>query len=374
MAKVLFLYVSAGFGHRKVAEAVYKELALRRESGVELEIFDALEKTNFLFRNSYSSLYHWMVMHASWLWGFCFSLTSAPLIYPMISPVRTIWNWFQSFVLRRYLEQGQYDHIIFTHFFPAEVCATLKRKGKIKSNLITIVTDVIPHRVWINPGTDHFWVMAEESAKVLMANGVRQDQIQIKGIPVSTHFLEPVDRAVIRRKLELDEHRLTVLFTGGSFGMGPTEEVLHSFSEIKDKVQAIVVCGQNKILLHTLNSQTFSFPVRLLGFVDNMHELMSASDLMVAKPGGATTCESLIKGLPMIMASPIPGQETQNADWLDSHRAAFKVNHPHKITTIVKHMVHNADSLTLVRNAIKTIAKPNAAKDLADFILKRIHS
>ncbi len=374
MAKVLFLYVSAGFGHRKVAEAVYQELALRREKGVELEIFDALEKTNFLFRNSYPSFYHWMVMHASWLWGFCFSLTGASFVYPLISPLRTLWNWFQSFELRRYLQQGQYDYIIFTHFFPAEVCATLKRRGKIKSNLITIVTDVMPHRVWINPGTDHFWVMAEESAKILTARGVHPNQIHIKGIPVSTHFLEPIDRSMILKKLELDEHRLTVLFSGGSFGMGPTEEVLNSFSEIKDKVQAIVVCGQNRALLHTLNSKKFSFPVRLLEFIDNMHELMSASDLLVAKPGGATTCESLIKGLPMIMASPIPGQETQNADWLDSCRAAFKVNHSSKITTIVKHMVHNPASLVLVKNAINTIAKPNATKDFVDFILKQTHS
>ena len=371
MAKALFLYVNAGFGHRKVAEAVYRELALRREDGLELEIFDALQKTNFLFQSSYSSLYHWMVMRASWLWGFCFSLTGAPFIYPLISPLRTIWNWFQSFELRRYLQEGKYDHIIFTHFFPAEVCATLKRKGKIKSNLITIVTDVIPHRVWINPGTDHFWVMAEESAKILTARGVHPNQIHIKGIPISTHFLEPVDRAAIRKKLELKEHRLTVLFSGGSFGMGPTEEVLNSFSELKDKVQAIVVCGQNKILLHALNSKKFSFPVRLFGFVENMHELMSASDLLVAKPGGATTCESLVKGLPMIMTSPIPGQESQNAEWLASHRAAFKVTSPSEITTIVKRMAQNPESLELVRSAIQTIAKPNATKDLADFILKQ---
>lgn len=368
-SKVLFLYVNAGYGHRKVAEAVYQELSKRR-NGHQIEIFDALEKTNFIFEKSYSALYHQMVMHASWLWAFLFSLTSYPFIYPVISPLRTAWNWLQSFHLRKYIQAGNYDYIVFTHFFPAEVCATLKRTGRIKAKLLTIVTDVIPHRVWANSGTDYYWIMADESAKTLMNYGVERDKIYVKGIPVSADFMTRLNPQSIRKKLELREGRLTILFSSGSFGMGPTEEVLASFNELKDQIQAIVICGKNKVLLHQLNNRTFPFPIRLFGFVDNMPELMSASDLLIAKPGGATMCESLAENLPMIMTSPIPGQESHNADWLSMHQAAFKVKNPSEIKDIVKGIIQNPKLLESMKVAVQKLAKPKAAKDLADAIIR----
>lgn len=365
MAKILFLYVNAGYGHRKVAEAVYQELT-GRPGNHQVEIFDALAKTNPVFEKSYPILYYWMVVHATCIWTFFFSLTNEPWIYPLISPLRTLWNGFQSFPLRKYIEAGNYDSVIFTHFFPAEVCATLKRRGKIKARLFTIVTDVIPHRVWANRETDDYWVMADESAKILTNYGVSKEKIHIKGIPVASDFLKPVDSKTIRKKLGLNEDRLTILFSSGSFGMGPTEAVLDSFSELRNDIQVIVVCGNNKVLLHHLNNQSFLFPIRLFGFVDNIHELMSASDLLIAKPGGSTTCESLVKGLPMIMMAPIPGQESHNADWLASHVAAFKIKDSKEINEVIKQVLAEPIRLESMRNAIRRIAKPQAAKDLAD--------
>ncbi len=374
MVKVLLLYVNAGYGHRKVAEAAAQELKARNGKRLEVEIFDALEKTNFLFKNSYSELYFRMVKHTPWLWALFFSISNSAYVYPVIAPLRTAWNWLQSFSLRKYLGEKNYDYIIFTHFFPAEVSATMKRNGKIQSKLVTIVTDVIPHRVWVNPGTDYFWVMSDESAKALTEYGVSAGQIHIKGIPVSADFTRPIDCAAVRKKLDLDQNRLTILFSSGSFGMGPTEEVLDTFSQFGDRIQVIVVCGQNKYLLQRLNSRQFPFKIRIFGFVDNMPELMSASDLLVAKPGGATMCESLVKHLPMIMTSPIPGQETHNAEWLTAHGAAFQIKDAYEIKDIVKRVVQNPQVLDSVRSAIKTIAKPQAAADLADSILSGFKS
>lgn len=372
MTKILFLYVDAGYGHRKVAEAACEELRSKNLDAIQIEIFDALKKTNTSFNKMYPQIYHWSVVHAPWLWGFFFSLTNSPVIYALISPLRTIWNWFQSSDLRNYIERENFDVIVFTHFFPAEVCAHLKKCGKITSTLITIVTDVIPHQVWINPGTDIYWVMADESAQKLMKHGVTPDKIQIKGIPVSSRFSQSVDQTAIRKKIGLNENRLTVLLTSGSFGIGPTEKVLNSFSQFKDQIQVIVVCGQNKVLFETLSKQIFSFPVKTLGFVDNMHELMSVSDLLIAKPGGATTCESLIKGLPMIMTSPIPGQEEENAKWLLAHQAALATSDLTEIKNLVSRTIADPTILESLRSKIKGIAKANATKDIADFISQTV--
>ena len=51
---------------------------------------------------------------------------------------------------------------------------------------------------------------------------------------------------------------------------------------------------------------------------------MTAADLVVTKPGGLSVSECLAKRRPMLLVSPIPGQEERNADYLLESGAAIK--------------------------------------------------
>src|SRR3990167_4267396 len=133
MTKVLLLYVEAGHGHRKVAEAIAEELKSRNFPELHIEVLDALAKTNKLFQKSYPQIYYQLVVLVPWLWGFFYHLINLRWVYFFISPLRSIWNWLQSKKLREYVKTKRFDFILFTHFFPAEVCASLKRKGDLDS-------------------------------------------------------------------------------------------------------------------------------------------------------------------------------------------------------------------------------------------------
>jgi len=368
--KVLICHAEAGHGHRKVAEAI-EEAIKKKDASVSVEVLDALTKTPKSFAWSYPLIYFWSVMHIPWLWGAFFFLTNASFIYFFVRPFRSFWNHMQSARLRAYVIQGKYDVILFTHFFSAEVCATLKRRGKLTSKLITVVTDVIPHQVWQNNGTDIYWVMAENSKSALMSRGIDEKRIYAKGIPVNDIFLKQLPPDELKASLGLSSERLTVLFTSGSFGLGPIQELLLLLNQWKTAVQAIVICGNNENLLKTLRAQEshYEYPVQLHGFIHNMHEMMDASDIMFAKPGGATMCESLVKDLPMIIVSIIPGQETFNAEWLLESEAAFKMNTVDDVDQIMKRVMGDKRSLENMRMALRKIAKPNAARDIASFVL-----
>ncbi len=372
MKKILILHVEAGYGHKKVAESIAEAFRAMKRSDLTIEIADALDRTNPSFKKSYPRIYFQMVKWAPWLWGWFYYGTNHPWVTMLMRPFRRFWNWINSKALENWLCQQQFDVIVFTHFFPAEVCASLKREGKLRSLLVTVVTDVIPHSVWQNEGTDVYWVMADESREALLRRDPMLTQIEVKGIPISSIFSAPVDAAQTRSKLGLSNNRFTILLTSGSFGIGPTEQILTLLNQWKDKIQAIVVCGQNKKLYQNLNGKKFSFPLVLLGFVNNMHELMSVSDLMFAKPGGATMCESLAKNLPMLMMSPIPGQETYNARWLVRHGAAFELRTPDDITKIMPKIFGAPEFVSSLRAAILSIAKPNASRDLVDYILDKL--
>jgi processive 1,2-diacylglycerol beta-glucosyltransferase len=370
MIRILALYANAGHGHRKAAEAVLEEVLDGQHKNISREVKDALNYTPASFRYCYPRVYYWMVKRAPWLWGLFFYGTDLAWLYPIIRPIRSFWNRIQSFGLRSYLKNENFDVILFTHFFPAEVCAAMKRKKELASTLITIVTDVIPHHVWQNPGTDHYWVMGKESQAALVKMGEPQERVHVEGIPISRKFLKQRRKADMRKNLGLEQNRFTLLFTSGSFGLGKTEAILESLSPLQGTLQTIVVCGNNDALRAKLKSNQYPFPALILGFVDNMDELMSASDLMIAKAGGITTCESLALNLPIAISESIPGQETGNATWLLERGVAVELSGPSAAVDLVTKFSSNQEVISQVKRNILGAAKPRSAKTLIEFILK----
>ena len=96
---------------------------------------------------------------------------------------------------------------------------------------------------------------------------------------------------------------------------------------------------------------------------------MEASELLIAKSGGVTSTESLIKGIPMVVMSPIPGQETRNAALLRARNASFFMERPSNIEVIVRAILENPGLLKEKKIAMAGLAKPHAAEDLVSFIL-----
>lgn len=374
MTSTLILYANAGHGHRKVAEAIREALESKKSSELKCELHDALDFTPKTFKFFYPRLYFAIVKWAPSLWAAFYYLTANKCLYGAIRPLREIWNGIQSRKLAGYLCARNFDCILVTHFFAAEVASRLKRQGKIKSTIITVVTDTIPHWVWVNRGTDVYWVLADESRKALLAMGISESQIKAQGIPVSRQFVSPPDPSKVKKELGLDQNRITLLFTSGSFGLGPTQMILKSLEPFQAKIQAIVVCGTNAKLKEELGHKSYGFKVQVLGFVNNMPELMSASDLIIAKPGGATMCEALVSNLLMLLTNGIPGQEDGNERYLIAHGAAIKLKHFSEAQAVIKRFIEHPSELTEMKNKIKQIAKPEAAAKLADFVNFACHS
>jgi processive 1,2-diacylglycerol beta-glucosyltransferase len=366
--KIFILHATAGQGHTKAAEALAEELKARDLH--EVRLIDALHQASAVFGKSYGPGYFWLVKYVPWLWGFFYHLTDNWVPPPIMTFLRSTHNHFHSRDLEALLVRENPDVIITTHFYPAEVVARLKNRGHLRSRLIVVVTDFLVHRFWVNPGADLYVGMMEETREDLSRLGVPRERILTLGIPISAKFLPPVDRNEIRRRLRLEEGRFTVLITSGSFGSGPIREAVLRLQAYSDKIQVIVVCGINRRLEEDLRALQISYPLAVLGFVDNMHELMSASDVVVSRSSGLTTCESLVKRLPLIIISKIPGQEFFNAEVLRKRAAAFEVRDPAHIAPLIGEILSDPARLNEVRRNIAALARPRAARDIVDEALK----
>jgi processive 1,2-diacylglycerol beta-glucosyltransferase len=367
--KIDIIHATAGEGHRKIAMAVEDGLKRLGRSDLQVRLINSLDYTDATFQKTYAPLYYWSARNAAGLWGFFYELLDHAWIYQLIRPLRSLTNSLHAKKLLEDIIQNQPDVIVSTHFLSPEILGRAKLKGLIRSKMITVITDFYPHTVWVNPGTDQYWVMADETKQDLIRRGVPAGIITVGGIPILPTFKPMGKKAEIRKKYGLEENRFTVLLTSGSFGLGPQEAILEELKAFKDKVQCFVVCANNKELKAILESKVYPFPVKIFGFIDFMPDLMEASDLMVAKSGGSTTSEALTKGVVMVVMAPIPGQETRNVKLLKIRDAAYFLNDPHEIHAIVKGILDDPSSLQKKRAAIARLAKPDASEDLVKMIL-----
>jgi processive 1,2-diacylglycerol beta-glucosyltransferase len=142
--------------------------------------------------------------------------------------------------------------------------------------------------------------------------------------------------------------------------MGPVGEILAALNEVRTPFQALVVSGRNVELRRDLGARDYRYPLRVLGFVHNMHELMGVADLVLTKPGGLTTSEALALGRPLFILNPIPGQEAANSDFLLERGAAAKVNRTEDLPFRIEQLL-DSRKLKAMARAAKGLGRPMAA-------------
>ncbi len=351
--KILVIHATAGAGHMKAAEAVYD--GIRADPSHDAVMVDALDYTNAFFRASYRKTYSFVVSHLAWLWGFAFWLMDRRFVQPAVRLLRRAVNGLNARRLAAYLEAEHFDAVIATHFLANERAGRLKAGKKISSRLVCVVTDYDVHRIWLAPSVDCYAVATPFTKDKLVSMGVNPARISVTGIPVNGKFLEPLDRLSLCAKLGLED-RFTALVATGSFGFPSIERVI---GHIRDR-QVIVICGHNRALFENLQKKNQK-NVKIFGLVDNMHELMTVSDVMVTKPGGLSIAEALVKGLALIFFSPIPGQETNNirvlqAQGVGKSRLTFK-----EMAEEIEKLAKDSSYRSRVKEKTRTLGRPDAA-------------
>jgi processive 1,2-diacylglycerol beta-glucosyltransferase len=367
--KILIIYATAGIGHKKASMAVKKAYEEMNMPDTEVTLIDALDYTNNFFKWSYLQAYLLMVNKLPTFWGLCYYLTDNSFVDLFVSGLRRINNWANSKKLVNLVLDMKPDVIISTHFFASEVIADLKKKGVVQSKLVTVVTDYRIHSWWIAEGTDYYIVASDDVRGELESRKVDPSIIKVMGIPIEPVFSRHLDRTGIFKATGLRDDLFTILVIGGGFGVGPIEGIVNVIAGIQRNLQAVVVCGRNEELVKKIEQLKIDLKlnIKVTGFIDNVYEYMEISDILISKSGGITVSESLAKDIPMVIISPIIGQETANCNFLIKNKAAIKVNRLEDLGAALEGLINNPVKLDAMKESIKRIKKPNSAHDVARF-------
>jgi processive 1,2-diacylglycerol beta-glucosyltransferase len=369
LQKILILSASVGNGHTRAAQALEKAFR-QKNAATEIRHEDTLDFTNPLFRQIYGKSYIDLVNNAPEILGWMYEQFDEPWKNEkrrlFIEKLNT-----QPFV--KMVREYNPDWIVCTHFLPAEIISDLKTKGKLNSPLAIVVTDFDLHALWLCRNYERYFVALDETKYYLETLGFPSEKISVTGIPIDPIFAQAKDKRAMREKYNLDADKPTIILSAGGFGVGRIEILLKSLQTIKQPVQILAMCGRNEELKNKLaqmpqtNENARIVPV---GFTTEMDEYMSASDLVVGKPGGLTTCEALAKGLIFVIVNPIPGQEERNSDHLLENGAAIRSNNPATLGYKIEQLLRDRTRFNSMRDNAFRFAAPHAANQIVESLLQ----
>ncbi|MEN6495220.1 MAG: glycosyltransferase [Thermoguttaceae bacterium] len=369
--RILVLSASVGAGHLRAAEAV--TLALRQLAPeATVANVDVLDYTNAAFRKLYARAYLDLVNQAPYLLGYFYDLMDQPTSAEhKRDRLRVLVERLNLRALLRFLKAEPWDIVVNAHFLPAEMIAALRKREELTTPQLTVTTDFETHRLWVNQPCDHYFTATEEGAINLQHWGVPAGDITVSGIPIHPAFSQPKDRCECLASQGLEGKRPVVLQLAGGFGVGPVEQLFASLLALDVPLELVVVAGRNEELKARLEKivPPAQHRVKVLGFTTQMDELMAVADLVVSKPGGLTTSETLARGAAMVVVNPIPGQESRNSDYLLENGAAVKINNlatlPYKLTQLLR----DPQRLAGLKANARRLGKPQAAFTVARMAL-----
>lgn len=374
--RVLVISASTGNGHLSVAYAVEQALCA---SEYEVMVVDALDHCPRGFRSWYRGGYELLVRRKPEMWGQLYRMSDH---IGLSFRLQSVVDQLIMSRLDRLVQRFEPDWILCTHSLPQPRLALLRaRTGAFRIGVI--VTDFYPHAMWLRGEPDQYFVPGEWTRDILEARqkGV-SGQVSVTGIPTDARFAHRENHAqirhAVRKEMGLREDLPTLLLTAGGIGGGPLLEVAQIIASLPCQSQVVVVCGRNQETFQLLNAQKqelmasgrVTFHIEGYVPIERMASLMHTCDLMVSKPGGVTTAESLASGCPMIVYAPlmIPGQEEDNAEVLQRTGAGDIARTPDELSQLLTKVLFSPAILERMRHNTHKLARPNAGTTIADLL------
>lgn len=285
-----------------------------------------------------------------------------------VGPFRAWVHQFTAGNLRGLMQELRPDIVVCTHAFPCGVMAEYKKQFADSPPVFGVVTDFVVHAFWIHKNIEGYAVATEEMRRALIARGVPGERIVVSGIPVKGAFgsVTP-DRDALKERLGLPRDRRIVLMMGGGLGIGPLETMMRALRSVAEPICAVAIVGRSKRAEQKVleYAHHVGYPVRVERFVNNVHEYMHACDVLITKPGGLTSSEALAARIPLVLFKPLPGQEERNTRYLVQRRAALRAKTERDLARTLQIVLGTPGRLEQMRAAMQSLAKPDAAAEIA---------
>lgn len=369
--KVLILSTGTGEGHNSAGKAVLEQF---RKRGIPCEMADVLGFASERAASYGKRIYVWSTVKATKVFKGAYKAGRAITSSRRKSPVYYA-NALYAEKLYHYIVDNGYDTIVMPHLFPAEALTYMLRKHGCRPDIRTyfVGTDYTCIPFTEETEADYYFIAHEELTEEYVKKGIAPEKLVPTGIPVSDRFRSLPSREEARESLGMNPEGHCILVMTGSMGYGKIENLVRALvSRMDGGDNVYILGGSNEKLKARLRESYREDPrVRVLDYTDRTAEYLAAADLLFTKPGGLTSTEAAVAGIPLAHTRPIPGCEDCNQAFYNAHGMSLSADSEEKLVEAAMELLSQPKACRQMIERQHQVINGNAARDICDFILRQ---
>jgi UDP-N-acetylglucosamine:LPS N-acetylglucosamine transferase len=370
MKRIDIYTIDIGGGHIAPAEAIKEQFALLGHEDLEVRVVNiALQLGARLMRTIYKSYWN-LALHYPPLINAFYSGADNPFGIKMFDRLLGI-SILPRF--KRYLDREKPDLIVSTYFSFTHYLELFKRLHQIDATCVILNPEPFDaHFIWFSPAFDWSMVFSKKSFDEIVEKGIPGKRVKVFPFPINPLFAKrPESKQDLRRSLGIAVEPFTFLFFFGAEGRGPARKYLDAMAARGINAQVIVVCGKNKKLLAEMEQAAAHIGggIRIVarGFINDLPEYISASDIVVGKSGPNQVFESLIQERPIVISSYL-ANERQTSDWVIANGLGWLCRTDEQFGMLAARLVAHPELIVRCERNIRAIGLRSGTPEICEFL------
>ncbi len=373
--KILIISSDTGGGHRSAAAAISDGLnKFWKGKSPVVRVIKAVEESHHI-TEKLVNVYNWVLKNKQhWMKYLYWAMNK-------IRPeTREFFHKRCIGYVRDQFEKWCPHVVVSVHPLTQHIFGRILRELSLSEQvpLVTVVTDPCYGfwKGWACDDVSLYLVANEDARDQLLDYGVSPEKIKISGMPVNPKFheVDEKDAQEARRIYGLDPDKFTVFVNAGWVGGGNIPQIFKELVRGELDVQAIFLAGKNEELRLEAEeiARTAKFPVKVIGYSNEIEKLMQSANVMVSKLGGLTTFEALACRLPIIAdatTEPMP-QEAGTVQLLQKRGAGILLHRSTDIVPTIQNLLANNGDYSRMKAATAGMTMPNST----DQIIREINA
>ncbi len=373
MGKYLFLYLKTGGGHLAPAKAVAEKIKTKRRVDVEILLVDGFSESNTFIKKIIEDGYKNAINKAVWTFEFLYALHKITVISKLTASL--ISHFVKAGIEKQILETRPKKIVIF-HFFLVKPVFEIIKAHALDIPVITVVTDPFTaHPIWFLQEGQDYVVFSDMLKEKCIERGINADNLHVFPFVLDSKFSQKVSdfkKIRIRKKLGFEIDSKIILIMGGGEGMPKGKKILKKIISKNMDAEIAIVCGKNLKLYSKaikLKNKYGIDNLKVFGFIDFVHSLVSISDIVITKCGASTSMEILMLGKVPVINNYIWEQEKGNMEYVCQSKMGILEKNTRFLPDVLHRLLTDNEFYNSISNNIKNASISNGVGPVSDYIL-----
>ena len=266
--------------------------------------------------------------------------------------------------------------IVVFHFFLIKPVREILRRNSLTTPVIIVVTDPFTaHPIWFLDRNQNFIVFSDILKEKCCKAGIPENRLKVFPFVLDKKFsmrLGNRKQVQIRRELGFSDNSRIILILGGGEGMPKGKKILKKIIRKNMEAEIAIVCGRNRKLYSDavkIREKYGTGILKVFGFIDFIHPLISISDVVVTKCGASTSMEILLAGKIPVINNYIWEQEKGNMEFVCNRKMGILEKKTACLPDVLNRLLGDSDLYDSLATNIRMASLSNGVGQVSDYIM-----